>query len=170
MVKSIPITILMHGVNTNEYFCSMAYIKESFEEEARMKLELTIHPDTCYADSAGEALMEYLNQTNANRWGYTTREFTCPVWREETVDIDSELIEATLCCGCLAKKEHDEITKYRIGDGNLIVYLHWDLVGTILFKHLKEGWMLYNSDVKCSYGWEWVEKDNWVYDAWCEYR
>jgi hypothetical protein len=142
----------------------MAYIKESFEEEARMKLELTIHPDTCYADSAGEALMEYLNQTNANRWGYTTREFTCPVWREETVDIDSELIEATLCCGCLAKKEHDEITKYRIGDGNLIVYLHWDLVGTILFKHLKEGWMLYNSDVKCSYGWEWVEKDNWVYN------
>jgi hypothetical protein len=132
--------------------------------EKEMKIKLTIHPDACYADSAGEALMNYLNHTNANRWGYTTREFTCPVWREESVDIDSELIEATFCCGCFAKEEHDKITKYRIGDGNLIVYLHWDGDGTILFKHLKEGWMLYNSDVKCSRGWKWVEKDNWVYN------
>jgi hypothetical protein len=46
----------------------------------KMKIKLTIDPDTCYADSAGEALMNYLNHTNANRWGYTTREFTCPVW------------------------------------------------------------------------------------------
>ena len=106
--------------------------------------------------------MDYLNHNK--RWGYTTHEFTCPVWREETVDIDSELIEATICCGCFAKEEYDRIIKYRIGDGNLIVYLHWDGDGTIVFKHLKEGWMLYNSDMKCSHGWEWVEKDNWVYD------
>ena len=127
-----------------------------------MKLELTIHPDTCYEDSAGEALMDYLNHTN--RWGYTTHEFTCPVWREETLDIDSELIEATLCCGCFAKEEYKRIVKYRIGvDGNLLVYLYWDGDGTIVFKHLTEGWMLYNDDMKCSYGWEWVEQDNWVY-------
>ncbi len=127
-----------------------------------MKLELTVHPDVCYADSAGEALMNYLNDTN--RWGYTTHDFVCPVWGAETVDIDSELIEATLCCGSSAKKEYERIIKYRIGDGNLLVYLYWDGDGTIVFKHLTEKWMLYNDDMKCSYDWFWVEKDNWVYD------
>lgn len=127
-----------------------------------MILELTIHPDKCYADSAGEALMNYLNPDD--RWGYSTREISCPVINEKVpVNIESELIEATLCCGCYAKIEYESISKYVIGDGNLIVYLYWDGDGTIVFKHLKEGWILYNGDMKKSYGWKWIEEDNWVY-------
>lgn len=105
--------------------------------------------------------MDYLN--HVTRWGYRTSEFTCPVWREETVDIGSELIEATLCCGCFAKKEYKHITKYRIGD-DLIVYLHWDGDGTIVFKHLTENWILCSDDMKKADEWEWIEEDSWVYD------
>lgn len=127
-----------------------------------MKLELTIHPDKCYADYAGEALMDYLNPES--RWGYMTREFKCPVVGEDLpVDIESELIEATLCCGCFAKKEYKNISKNMVGDGDLVVYLRWDGDGTIVFKHLKEGWMLYNSDMKKDDDWEWVEENSWVY-------
>jgi hypothetical protein len=128
-----------------------------------MKLELEITPDKCYADSAGEALMDYLNRDK--RWGYSTRDFDCPVIKKEEVNIDSELIEATLCCGCNAKEEYQRISKYTIGDGNLVVYLYWDGDGTIVFKHLKEGWLLYNNDMKKSYGWKWVEEDSWVYNV-----
>jgi hypothetical protein len=126
-----------------------------------MKLELEIHPDKCYADSAGEAMMDYLNSDA--RWGYRTRDFKCPVIKKETVDINSELVEATLCCGCVAKQEYHRISKFIIGDGNLVVYLYWDGDGIIVFKHLKEGWMLYNGDMKKSYGWEWIAEDSWVY-------
>lgn len=129
----------------------------------KMVLELNIHPDGCDPNSAGEALMRKLNSDFDERWGYSTREFkTTSSIIEDKVDIESELIEATLCCGCFAKDEYKLITKYRLDD-DIVFYLYWDGDGTIVFKHLKENWMLYNGDMKKSNEWEWVEEDNWVY-------
>lgn len=129
----------------------------------KMILELNIHPEGCDPNSAGEALMWKLNFDSDKRWGYTTREFkiTSSII-EDKVDIQSELIEATLCCGCFAKDEYMHISKYRLDD-DIVFYLYWDGDGTIVFKHLKENWMLYNGDMKKSNEWEWVEEDNWVY-------
>lgn len=127
-----------------------------------MKLELDIHPTKCSPDAAGEAIMYYINPDD--RWGYWTREMKCPNVIESNVNIEEELIEATLCCGCFAKSEYKRISKHILEDHSLAVYLYWDGDGTIVIKHLDEGWMLYNGDMKKPYEWEWVEEDNWVYN------
>ena len=133
-----------------------------------MKLSLDINSDTLYADTAGEALMQYfVDNKSTDRWGYTTRDFGKHIKyvTEANVYIDSELLEATFCCGFYdAHYEYMNIAKYILADEKLAIYLYWEGDGTILIKHLTEDWMLVNYDVKKAYGWKWADEEEWVKD------
>ena len=122
----------------------------------KMKLTLEIDHNKNSPTMVGELLMLVLNPHK--RWGYMTNDFSCRA-QEQEVSIETDLLEATLCCGSLAKIEYDKISKYFLPEHNLYVYLFWDGDGVIIFKHKEEGWILYNTDIKCERDWEWCDKD-----------
>lgn len=133
-----------------------------------MKFEIEILAGETDADLAGEALLRILCEDD--RWGYSTRDFEpALIVQELSVDLETDLVPATLCCGCFAKIEFDKINKYKIVNRGFTVFLHWDGDGTIVIYHNSEGWLLYNSDCKKAYDWEWVEAGNWVYSLPADY-
>jgi len=126
-------------------------------------MKLTLELDGRFPNLTGELVLYKLNPYQ--RWGYQTRDFYTSHQPIE-VDLDHDLIEATICCGSSAKTENNRISKYKvwIDTQQLLVYLYWDGDGVIVIKNEEEGWVIYNTDMKCDSYWKSLDKDDWVYN------
>lgn len=124
-----------------------------------MKLVIDIN-ESVEPNFAGELLLHQVNPHQ--RWGYMTHEMGFE-WVAKPEDKVSLKVR-TICCGCFAqdKSEYSLIQKYVNFSWNVALYLYWDGDGTMVFEHLTENWLLYNTDCKKPSCWEWVKEDSWV--------
>lgn len=116
----------------------------------------------------GELFLDVLN--TKLRWGYMTRDFDVSAWRLKSLDLtdSTDLLVATLCCGCEAKSLFHWVEGWNIPALECNVYLHWDGDGTIVFVSNAESWVLYNMDCKKDNEWEWHFKGDWTTGYWDE--
>lgn len=101
----------------------------------------------------------------SSRWGYTTSEFDNPdLFADGPVNFEDDEIPLTLCLGFEAKDQQMQgfVSKFYCDTYGLEIYLYWDGDGTIVFRHKAEDWVLYNTDMKKDYEWEWVDEHSWV--------
>ena len=117
-------------------------------------------------NGAGEALMSLIS-IKGHRFGYTSHEFSDRLnsVRELKTNIDTDLLYMTLVAGSAAISDAENIQKYYVSEYGFYIYLYWDGDGSIVFHHPKENWLFYNTDMKCSYGWNGLEDIEWALDA-----
>tara|TARA_Y100000310_G_C20704127_1_gene833249 strand:- start:4871 stop:5332 length:462 start_codon:yes stop_codon:yes gene_type:complete len=139
-----------------------------------MRICFEITPDNLSAEQAGEALLQhFVGYDNDYRWGYNTSDFSlenvlqCEMIEKVPNDdylkwVDDDLLAATICCGSYAKIEMHNVKKYHLVNDDLMVYLFWDGDGTVVIRHIEEGWILTNYDIKNASDWHWIDKGSWV--------
>lgn len=102
----------------------------------------------------GEALLNEISYTGF-RWGYNTRKFSIPAIEKELDETDTDVMNNYF--GSEELIDMKDVYKAELPSLDLIVYLHWDGDGTMVFKHIKEKWCLYTFDCKSDYNWEWAK-------------